>query len=80
MNSQFEDLDLSQLGSTFVLNSHGMTTLELMLRKRATRDGSLWGKLSKEEMAELLAANEESENIDNLIPHDEMKIKYAKWV
>jgi len=53
---------------------------ELMLRKRASKDGMLWSKLSEDEINELLQANEESENPDNLIPHDEMKKKYSKWL
>jgi hypothetical protein len=53
---------------------------ELMLRKRASKDGRLWTMLSTEEIEELLTANEESENPDNLIPHEEMKKKYTKWL
>jgi len=53
---------------------------ELMLRKRASKDGRLWSKLSKDEIDELLMANEESENTENLIPHEEMKKKYSKWL
>ena len=53
---------------------------ELMLRKRASKDGMLWSKLSEDEINELLKAIEESENPDNLIPHDEMKKKYSKWL
>lgn len=53
---------------------------ELMLRKRSAKDGLLWAKLSKEEMDELLLANEECENPENLISHDEVKKKYAKWL
>jgi len=53
---------------------------ELMLRKRSSKDGYLWSKLSKEEIDELLLANEECENPENQIPHDEMKKKYAKWL
>jgi len=51
-----------------------------MLRKRSVREGSLWGKLSKEEINELLLAIEECEDPENLIPHEEMKQKYAKWL
>ena len=53
---------------------------ELMLRKKASKDGRLWTMLSKDEIEELLIANEESENPDNLIPHEEMKKKYSKWL
>ena len=53
---------------------------ELMLRKRLTRDGMLWKKLSKDEIEELLSANEECEESENLIPHDEMKKKHAEWL
>jgi len=53
---------------------------ELMLRKRASKDGRLRAMLSKDEIEELLLANDESENPENLIPHAEMKKKYSKWL
>ena len=53
---------------------------ELMLRKRSSKEGSLWTKLSSAEIAELLSADEESENPDNLVQHEEMKNKYTKWL
>ena len=53
---------------------------ELMLRKRSSKDGRLWAMLSTDEIAELLAANEESENSEDLIPHEEMKKRYSKWL
>jgi hypothetical protein len=53
---------------------------ELMLRKRASKDGRLWAMLSKDEIEELLLANNESEDPENLIPHEDMKKKYSKWL
>ena len=53
---------------------------ELMLRKRSTKEGALWGKLSKEERDELLLANEECENPENIIAHEDVKQKYSKWL
>ena len=53
---------------------------ELMLRKRTSKNGRLWAMLSKDEIEELLAANEESENSENLIPNEEMKKRYSKWL
>jgi len=53
---------------------------ELMLRKRTSKDGRLWAMLSKDEIDELLLANEESDNPENLISHEEMKKKYSKWL
>jgi hypothetical protein len=53
---------------------------ELMLLKRSSKNGILWAKLTEEEIDELLVANEECEDPDNLIPHDEMKNKYSKWL
>jgi len=52
---------------------------ELMLRNRSSKDGALWGSLSKDEVDELLASNEEVENPDNQISHEEMRNKYAQW-
>jgi len=53
---------------------------ELMLRKRYSKDGVLWSKLSKDEIDELLASNEEVENPDYQVSHDEMRKKYSKWL
>jgi len=53
---------------------------ELMLRKRSTRDGILWGRLSKDEIDELLLINEECENSEDLIPNENIKQKYSKWL
>ena len=53
---------------------------ELMLRKRTSNDGRLWAMLSADEITELLAANQESEDSENLIPHEEMKKQYSKWL
>lgn len=53
---------------------------ELMLRKRSTKDGMLWGRLSKDEIDELLLVNEECENSKDLIPNENIKQKYSKWL
>ena len=53
---------------------------ELMLRKRAAKDGNLWNSLSGEEIDELLKANDEVEHPDNQVSHDDMRKKYAKWL
>jgi hypothetical protein len=53
---------------------------ELMLRKRTSKNGRLWAEQSKQEIEELLMANEECENPDNLIPHEEIKKHYSEWL
>ncbi|MEI6132801.1 MAG: hypothetical protein ACOYM0_10900 [Bacteroidales bacterium] len=53
---------------------------ELMLRKRASKDGSLWSKLPKQEIEELLLSNSECEDPANQVSHEDMKKKYAKWL
>jgi hypothetical protein len=53
---------------------------DLMLLKKSSENGKLWAKLSEEEIDELVVANEECEYPDNLIPHEEMKNKYSKWL
>jgi hypothetical protein len=53
---------------------------ELMLRKKSSKDGLLWSRLSKEEIDGLLASNEEVENPVNQISHDDMRKKYSKWL
>lgn len=49
---------------------------ELMLRKKTSKDGALWSKLSGEEIGELLAANDESADPSSLVSHEEMKKKH----
>jgi hypothetical protein len=53
---------------------------ELMLRKRSIKDGTLWGRLSRDEIDELLISDSECEDPENLIPHKDMKQKYNKWL
>lgn len=53
---------------------------ELMLQKRSAKDGALWAKLSRDEIDELLLANEECEQPENVVTHEEMKEKYGKWL
>jgi len=53
---------------------------EIMKSKTDTKAGELWGRLSKNEQEELLAAFEESESPDNLVDFDTMKNKHEKWL
>ena len=43
-------------------------------------EGSLYKSLSKTEQQELLAAFKESEDEANLIPHEEVKQKYIRFL
>lgn len=53
---------------------------ELMLYKKSSKNGSLWAQQTEEEINELLMANDECDNPDNLIPHEEVKKQYSKWL
>jgi len=43
-------------------------------------EGKLWSRLSKEEREELINADMESNDPDNLIPHSEIEKKHRKWL
>ena len=57
-----------------------MKFYDLMSRKRESIDGSLWNRLSVDEQEELLATEREIEDPKNLISHETMKKKHAKWL
>ena len=42
--------------------------------------GDWWDGVSAEEKAEILEAYEESKNPANLVSHEEVKQRYAKWL
>ncbi len=43
-------------------------------------EGVLWAKLSTEQQEELLAAEQESHDPENLIDHEEMKNRHKRWL
>lgn len=43
-------------------------------------EGKLWARLSKEEKEELMKANIESNDPENLIPQFEMEKKHKRWL
>jgi hypothetical protein len=52
-----------------------------LIKKRSTaKEGILWNKLTDQERRELLLSLEESKNPENLIDHEEMKLKHKKWL
>ena len=53
---------------------------ELFKKRISTKDGILWGRLTRKEQDELILALEESENPENLISQEEMKKKHKKWL
>ena len=52
----------------------------IMKRRLKTDDGELWATLSKEEQEELLLAEQESKDSDNLLSFDDVKKKHEKWL
>jgi hypothetical protein len=53
--------------------------LEIM-KAQSKGQGMLWDDLSEEQQEEIMLANEEIKDPANLIPHDEMKKLYSKWL
>ncbi len=53
---------------------------DLIERRISNKEGKLWKGLTKKEQEELNLAFEESEKPENLISHEEMRIKHEKWL
>jgi len=53
---------------------------DLIKMRSSTKEGQLWNRLTKQEQEELLLAFDESENHENLISLEEMKMKHKKWL
>jgi DNA-binding HxlR family transcriptional regulator len=53
---------------------------ELLYKVKNTETGTLWRRLSEEEQNELIQADIESENPDNLIQHSDIQKKHNKWL
>lgn len=52
-----------------------------LIKKRTTaKEGKLWNNLTEQEQQELILSLDESKNPENLIDHEEMKIKHKKWL
>ena len=53
---------------------------ELLKRKKDSKEGLLWERLSVEDKQELILALEESADYGNLISQSEMTKKHKKWL
>ena len=53
---------------------------DLIKKRTSAKEGQLWNKLTDQEQKELLLSLEESKNSENLIDHEEMKMKHKKWL
>ncbi|MGF7141285.1 hypothetical protein [Roseimarinus sediminis] len=53
---------------------------DLIKKRSIAKEGQLWNNLSEQEQQELLLSFEESKNPENLINHDDMKLKHKKWL
>jgi hypothetical protein len=53
---------------------------DLIKKRSAAKEGLLWNKLSEQEQQELIISYDESKNPENLIDHEDMKIKHKKWL
>ena len=52
----------------------------IMSNANRETDGKLWSRLTHEDQEELIRADIESENSFNLISHEEIQEKHAKWL
>ncbi len=52
----------------------------LIKRRILGNEGNLWKGLTKKEQEDLNLAFNESENLENLISHEDMKKKHKKWL
>lgn len=57
-----------------------MNFYDIIKSRTRIQDGELWSRLNEKEQEELLNAFEESENPDNLIDNEKMKLKHRKWL
>jgi hypothetical protein len=53
---------------------------DLIKKRSSAKEGQLWNKLTNQEQKELILSLEESKNPENLIDHEEMKLKHKKWL
>jgi hypothetical protein len=53
---------------------------EIMSTANVSNEGSLWKNLSNEEQQELIEIEKDIHNIENLIDHSAMKLKFKKWL
>jgi len=53
---------------------------EIMSTANVSNEGSLWKNLSNEEQQELIEIEKDIHDIENLIDHSAMKLKFKKWL
>ena len=53
---------------------------DLMKRRLLNQEGKLWKGLTEKEREELTKAFEESEKLENLVSHEDMRKKHEKWL
>ncbi len=53
---------------------------DLMKRNSTIKSGQIWNELSPEQKEELMLSLKESDDPNNLISHNKMKIKHKKWL
>lgn len=53
---------------------------QLIQRINNDLDGSLWNALNEEEKKELLIAYDESFDENNLLSHEQVKLRHEKWL
>ncbi|KAA5545726.1 hypothetical protein F0145_12395 [Adhaeribacter rhizoryzae] len=53
---------------------------ELLFQKSQAQEGQLWERLTQEEKAELLLADEESKDSNNLLSDEEVRQKHQEWL
>ena len=75
LRNNFHNLINSIKNDTLLIRFYDIMTIV-----KNTKEGTLLGRLTKEEYEELMLAYKESEDEENLISHEEMKKKHQKWL
>ncbi|MCD4746344.1 MAG: hypothetical protein K8R58_08600 [Bacteroidales bacterium] len=75
LRNNFHNLINSIKNDTLLIRFYDIMTIV-----KNTKEGTLLGRLTKEEYEELMHAYKESEDEENLISHEEMKKKHQKWL
>lgn len=57
-----------------------MKFYDLMIKSTSNKEGELWNSLSEDQKNQLLLAEMESNEPDNLISFDQQKSKHQKWL
>jgi hypothetical protein len=67
---------IEQIDNESLLNQ----VYELIYKKKVSKEGDLWSKLTSEQQREVIQSLEESETPANLVSEEEVKRRHKKWL